>query len=291
MLSIRGEVVEELLSQQGGRVASVLDAARRARTAANRRKRWHAYEDAVEMVVREYGHRIVDRPDATMFHRAFVLWDSLDKTGEPEDLDLASTPAHVRRRIMEQLEVFGASIGLYRSVVRDVAKYGAGRVMELGCGGGELAGLIAAETGAEVIATDIDASSFPAHAPAGVTYQVADAADLSDFGDDSVDLVLCTLMLHHLPPGKAARVLAEMDRVGRVAYVLDLARIPVVPGLFRMAGALFYDERFVHDGTVSFARARTHTELRLLATLAGWRTIHLLRRIPAFSILTSQPLD
>ena len=293
MLSIRREIVEELLKEQEQRVSSVLDAARRARTPANRRKRWHAYEDAVDAVVTEYKRRSVDRPDATVLHRAFVLWNCLGQTGEPEDLDLTSTPPHVRRRIMEQLGVAGESVGLYRGVAQDIGEVArGGKVLELGCGGGELAEVVAREVGCEVLATDIDDSSFPVHAPPGVTFQVADAADLAEFERDSVDVAVCTLMLHHLPAGKAARVLAEMNRVAsRGAYVLDLGRVPVVPSLFQMAGKLFYDERFVHDGVVSFARARTLTELGLLARLAGWEGYSLRRRFPAFSVLASQAFD
>lgn len=290
MLSIRAEIATELLRDHGEKVVTVLDAARRARTASTRLRRWHAYEDAVEAVWREYDRECVSRPDATVLHRAFVLWDALGKTGEPEYLDLASTPRHVRRRIIEQLEVAGQSLGLYRRVAADVAHVvGDGSVMEVGCGGGELAAVLAAATGGSVLATDIDDSSFPAQSPTGVTFRVADAADLAEFDNDSVDVCVSTLMLHHLPPGKAARVLAEMNRVSRLGpYVLDLARIPVVPSLFELAGTMFYDDHFVHDGKVSFSRARTLTELALLARLAGWRQFTLQRRFPAFSVLAGQ---
>jgi SAM-dependent methyltransferase len=289
-LSIRQEIVEEVLETHGARVGAVLEAARRAKTPATRRKRWHTYEDAVDTVLRAYERQSVDRPDATLFHRAFVLWDSLGKTGEPEDLDLACTPIHVRRRIIEQLAVAGDSLGLYAGVARDIgAVVRGGRVLEVGCGGAELAEMLARDAGCAVIATDIDDTNFPVQAPTGVTFQVADAADLSEFARDEVDVAVCTLMLHHLPAGKAARVLAEMDRVSRRgAYVLDLARIPVVPTLFQASGRMFYDERFVHDGVVSFSRARTLTELSLLARLAGWRDFTLQRRFPAFSVLAGQ---
>jgi SAM-dependent methyltransferase len=42
--------------------------------------------------------------------------------------------------------------------------------------------------------------------------------------DESVDIAVCSLSLHHFPPSDAARVLREMRRVARVGFILNALR-------------------------------------------------------------------
>jgi SAM-dependent methyltransferase len=91
------------------------------------------------------------------------------------------------------------------------------------------------------------------------------------FADASFDIVLCSLALHHFAPPDAVRVLAEMDRVSRVGFIVnDLARSR--PGYI---GAWFVG-RFAtrnritrHDAPLSALRAYTPGELRSLLDRAG----------------------
>ncbi len=105
-----------------------------------------------------------------------------------------------------------------------------GRALEI-CGGfGKLAGLLA-ETfpAAEVIGLDFYAASGPEieerlkRLP-GLSYVAGDAFDLSEYADDSFDLVWGQAALHHLahdPEGLARRVLRVLKPGGRFVFIFE----------------------------------------------------------------------
>lgn len=91
--------------------------------------------------------------------------------------------------------------------------------------------------------------------------------------EGSVDLVLCTLALHHFVEADAAQVLREMRRVARRwAVVSDLHRSP------QAYAGVWFATRFTRnpmtrwDGPASVRRAFTAEELGQLAAQAGWET-------------------
>lgn len=89
--------------------------------------------------------------------------------------------------------------------------------------------------------------------------------------DESVDLALCTLALHHFTDGDAVRVLAEMRRVARrIAFVSDLRRSRTAYLAVWAATRVTTNEMTRHDGPVSVQRAFTRRELEGLARRAGW---------------------
>jgi ubiquinone/menaquinone biosynthesis C-methylase UbiE len=91
------------------------------------------------------------------------------------------------------------------------------------------------------------------------------------FADASFDIVLCSLALHHFAPPDAVRVLAEMDRVSRVGFIVnDLARSrPGYIGAW-LVGRLATRNRITrHDAPLSALRAYTPGELRALMDRAG----------------------
>lgn len=89
--------------------------------------------------------------------------------------------------------------------------------------------------------------------------------------DDSFDVVLCSLALHHFSPEDAVLVLREMDRLGRYGFILNDIR----------RGALAYLTAWVssrvatrnrltrHDMPLSVLRAYTPDELKTLLAGAG----------------------
>ncbi len=89
---------------------------------------------------------------------------------------------------------------------------------------------------------------------------------------EAVDLVLCTLALHHFPPEDAGQVLAEMRRVTRRwAVVSDLSRsVPAYAGVW-LATRFMANPMTRFDGPVSVRRAYNEGELRALAEAAGWK--------------------
>jgi SAM-dependent methyltransferase len=72
------------------------------------------------------------------------------------------------------------------------------RVLEVGCGWGELAGWIAEDTGAEVIATDLSPRMVELARGNGVDARIADVQALP-FEDEAFDAVVAAWMLYHVP--------------------------------------------------------------------------------------------
>jgi SAM-dependent methyltransferase len=86
------------------------------------------------------------------------------------------------------------------------------RVLEVGCGWGELAQWIARDTGAEVVATDLSQRMVDLARECGVDAHVADVQALP-FADAEFDVVVAAWMLYHVPD--LDRGLAEIVRVLR----------------------------------------------------------------------------
>ncbi|HEY1512990.1 MAG TPA: class I SAM-dependent methyltransferase [Gaiellaceae bacterium] len=86
------------------------------------------------------------------------------------------------------------------------------RVLEVGCGWGELAEWIARETGAEVVAIDLSPRMVELATERGIDATVADVQALP-FADATFDVVVAAWMLYHVPD--LDRGLAEIARVLR----------------------------------------------------------------------------
>jgi SAM-dependent methyltransferase len=91
------------------------------------------------------------------------------------------------------------------------------RILEVGCGWGELAAWLARDTGAEVIATDLSPRMVELARSAGLDARVADVQELP-FEDASFDAVIAAWMLYHVPD--LERGLAEIARVLNAGGVL-----------------------------------------------------------------------
>ena len=89
-----------------------------------------------------------------------------------------------------------------------------GRILEIGCGTGELAACLSND-GYAVVAIDSDRDSIAAAQRLGVDARIA---AWPDFDDDQFDAVLFTRSLHHIHPlgesvGRAAKSLAQGGRI------------------------------------------------------------------------------
>jgi SAM-dependent methyltransferase len=103
-----------------------------------------------------------------------------------------------------------------------VAEGSARRVLEVGCGPGELAARIMRELGAEVVAVDISPRMVELARERGVDARVGDAVDLP-FADGEFDCAVAAWMLYHV--SDVDRALAELARVlsegGRLVAVTN----------------------------------------------------------------------
>jgi ubiquinone/menaquinone biosynthesis C-methylase UbiE len=90
-------------------------------------------------------------------------------------------------------------------------------------------------------------------------------------GPGSVDVVVASQVLHHLPARLAVRWIASFDRLARRAVVLaDLHRSRVaMAGVWLACRALGCDAVSRHDAVVSLQRGYTRRELNALLAAAG----------------------
>jgi len=114
------------------------------------------------------------------------------------------------------------------------------RVLEIGCGTGNLTTLVKRrQPGAEVVGLDPDpralAMATRKAAGLGVRFDQGYSQALP-YPDDSFDRVLSSLMFHHLDPEEQRGTLAEVRRVlrpGGALYLVDFGAAPGGPGLLR----------------------------------------------------------
>jgi SAM-dependent methyltransferase len=119
--------------------------------------------------------------------------------------------ARLRRRAAAYTGV-GTAIDARTLIVAEVARASPERILEVGCGWGELAAWLARETGAEVVATDLSPRMVELARERGVQAELADVQELP-FADASFDVVVAAWMLYHVPD--LNRGIAELVRVLR----------------------------------------------------------------------------
>ena len=144
------------------------------------------------------------------------------------------------------------------------------RVLEICAGTGWLGRDLAGQCGRhhrpiELLATDL-------HGPRGTEGPVgpwcrADATRLP-FGDQTFDLTICSLSLHHFRPLDVVRMLRESVRVSRRICIFDLRRTVYGVAMVGLIAPAFSRE-FVTDAIRSHRRAYHIREMRFLIEQAG----------------------
>ena len=117
-----------------------------------------------------------------------------------------------------------------------------------------------------------------------MTHGVCDDALALPFADASIDVVMCSQVLHHFEFEDAERLVREMNRVARVAVIVsDLRRSWVAAaGFWLVSFPMGFHPVTRHDGVVSVLRGFTSTELHTVVRSAtgaapvvsrrlGWR--------------------
>jgi len=92
------------------------------------------------------------------------------------------------------------------------------------------------------------------------------------FADRSVDIVLCSQLLHHFDHDRALELIAELDRVARRRVIIsDLRRSWIAAAGFSLAAfALRFHPITRHDGRLSVLRGFTEGELGgMVVTMTG----------------------
>lgn len=152
-------------------------------------------------------------------------------------------------------------------------------MFEVASGSGDLAAMLvrwATRNGfsAFVAASDINAQviriAAMQHQASTLRLLAADGRHLP-LSDHSVDVVICTLALHHLAPADAEQLLGELRRVVRRGVILDdLVRSwPGYVGAWIFSHLTSRNPLTRHDGPLSALRAYTAAEVSQIARRAG----------------------
>ena len=174
------------------------------------------------------------------------------------------------------------------------------RVLDVACGGGDVAVALAKRAHrrnvqAHVEGRDVspvavaEARARARHAGVPVTFQRADI--VSEPLPDDFDVILSTLFLHHLPRPGARALLAAMGRAARALVLVD-DLVRGAPGLTlaTVAPRLLSRSTVVHvDAVRSIRAAFTPDEARSLAEAAGLRAVHVRRHWPCRYLISAEP--
>ena len=131
-------------------------------------------------------------------------------------------------------------------------------------------------TGLDVNAATLDYARealekrLPPRLAGQIDLKQGDALELP-FADDTFDVGVTSLFMHHLNDDEAVQMLQELDRTARLGFIVnDLHRHPLAYyGVKAWATVTNASEFFHHDAPVSVLRGFTRTELQRLVQRAG----------------------
>lgn len=211
-------------------------------------------------------------------------------------MDDMSITDHRLHEALRDLRWTNRLLGGYASTRRVLAPLMADnarlRVLDIGTGGGDsLVDLIhfGHSQGCRVEAVGIDLNpgavdyarryldrNLSERMRARVTVETGDALELR-YDDDSFDVALSSLFLHHFDEEQSARVVGEMARVSRQGVcVNDLHRHPLAYlGVWALSRLLPASAMYRHDAPLSVRRGFRRGELESIANRAGLRDVEI----------------
>lgn len=187
--------------------------------------------------------------------------------------------------------------GVYRREIMQRARLGRIRVLDIGCGGGDIARYVARRLqhhrhDFEVVGADIDARAVRWASDADperlVTWRCISSSDLVTEGE-RFDVVLSNHVLHHLTAPELAALLDDCESLtapGGTTVHSDIERSRTAYALFGaltwpIASTLLRGSFIREDGMLSIRRSYTASELAT-ALPPGWQ---IERRLPSRLLL------
>lgn len=200
----------------------------------------------------------------------------------PEWMDEPCSPDDLRACLADLERVNSLTLG-YRPTLAFLDRLASSpnlprplRILDVGFGGGGLLYRIerwARRRGLPVELTGMDLNPMAAtlakerYGATPIQWLTGDALAYTG----AVDVVLCSLLTHHLPTDEVVRFLRWMENTATVGwFVNDLQRSSRSAAGFRVLAGLLHWHRFVrHDGPVSFARSFTPADWQRMLAQAG----------------------
>jgi len=209
-----------------------------------------------------------------------------------QDLALLAECLNDLRRLNRWSGGHSLTIRALRHLTRELTPGAELKIIDVATGGADFPRAMAAwgrrrKLQTRVLATDLNSKILALaarNAPPDVEFAVADARRLP-FTDGSFDVATCSLVLHHLKPDDAVRVLGEMRRVARRGVIVnDLVRSWVgYLGALVVPRAMSKNSLFCHDAPLSVRRAYTKGEMAALAAQAGLGPVRF-RGLPGYRL-------
>ena len=211
-----------------------------------------------------------------------------------EHLDDPGTDAVLRQRSLRDVRRANTLLGGSRAVLRELERCSPPRggemsLLDVGTGLADIparAKRAAARRGVSLVAYGVDGAEVLAR----VSRDVLDGSACADarrlpFADASIDVVICSQVLHHFEDAEIPLILRELSRVARrTVIVSDLRRSWLAAaGFWLVSWPLRFHSVTRHDGFTSVLRGFTSAELARHAREATGRMPHV-RRHPGFRL-------
>ena len=186
--------------------------------------------------------------------------------------------------------IFGGVSGTMKMLDRVLARRATRsfRILDAAAGDGRLASALHAEFGrrgvhAEFVALDRRMSHLMlAEGGPGELGRVAADAFALPFRNESFDLVISNLFLHHCPEERVPELLKGLSSSAREAVLInDLERSWILDFFLSLILPLAKSRLTKHDGLVSVRQAYTRRELESLVTKSGFIDYEIIR-LPYF---------
>lgn len=197
---------------------------------------------------------------------------AVDREPEPETvMESAGSLAAFERQAEGQGQL--RAIHHFNARLASHAIAGCRRVIDLGCGPGVLLGRIASwNPGTDFVGVDLSEGMLAlanqrAGRPANVRFERGDMTRLEGFADGSVDGVISSVALHHLPDQAALdrcfESVARVLRPGGALCLVDLGRLKTTRAMAAMARTVGREagETFIKDYETSLRAAFRREEL------------------------------
>lgn len=186
----------------------------------------------------------------------------MERSFEREILEGNGIPEAAASRSYRELAIIHRLLGNTRYLIRALRNdpLPVRRVLDIGCGRGDVLGCVTRALGVEGIGIDLSTSQKGA-------LPILKADAVHDLLPDA-DVAYSTFVAHHLCDGNLIRMVRNVGRSCRRFIMLDVVRCCVPLALFRICVAPFVSATTAADGQTSIRRAYTASELSAVVARA-----------------------